>query len=357
MNGRLIRSERGQTIVMTLLFLSVLIAMAGLVIDVGSWYVKREKAQAAADMGALAAAAELPVFGAARSAGEEYVGRNLADASPEVNPGYAGDSAKVEVRARTRGETFFLGLFGFDSVGISARAVAQKYAAAVPLAIFVYDDDCKGYGFGGNGDDWTVAGGVHSNGSFKVNGNDILIGGARAGGPNDCEPVVNGDNIRFGDDDEPGRHGTREDWPLYFEESEFACDFRAQKFEFAREGETIPSGVYCASESFKANANNQTGRITVLAPEIVVNGNYQRFEPYAKGVLFFATGDKEMVLDAHAFQWSGIIFHPRGRVKINGDSASVLNGLIEGFHVEVNGNGFTMNGTGPESLDDIALIE
>lgn len=357
MSRRSVRSEGGQSIVVTLLFLSVLVGMAGFVIDVGSWYVQREKAQAAADLGALAAASELPSFDAARSAGAEYVGHNLAGATPEVNPGYGGDPAKVEVRARTRGETFFLGVFGFDSIGISARAVAQKHAAAVPLAIFVYDDNCSAYGFGGNGDDWTINGGVHSNGSFKANGNDIFFGAAQVGGPNDCEPEVNGNNIKFGEGDEPGRHETREDWPLYFEESDFTCTYRAQKFEFSENGQTIPPGVYCAEESFKANANDQTGRITVLAPEIVVNGNYQRFEPYANDVLFFATGTKEMILDAHAFDWSGVIFHPRGRVKINGDHLSVLDGLIEGFHVEVNGNGFMMNGTGPESLDDISLIE
>jgi hypothetical protein len=54
---------------------------------------------------------------------------------------------------------------------------------------------------------------------------------------------------------------------------------------------------------------------------------------------------------------TGTIFHPRGRVKINGDQYSILNGLIEGLHVEVNGYGFTMNGTGPAFDENIALIE
>jgi Putative Flp pilus-assembly TadE/G-like len=356
MKARL-RRERGHAMVFTILFLTSLIAIAGLVIDVGSWYVQREKAQAAADMGALAAAAELPSDTGARSAGADYVKRNMADATAEVQPGYDNSPNKVEVRARTRGETFFLGVVGLDSVPISARAVAQKDALAVPLAIFVYDDQCDGFGFGGNGGDWTVTGGVHSNGRFKMNGNNITIGQARAGGPNDCDHEVNGANIKIGEGTEPARHDVREEWPLWFNESDFACTYTANKFEFAQNGQEIPPGVYCARESFKANANDQTGRITVLAPEIVINGNNQRFEPFAKDVLFFATSDKEMILDAHAFHWSGVIFHPRGRVKINGDHDSVLTGLIEGLHVEVNGNGFQMHGTGPESLDDISLIE
>jgi hypothetical protein len=64
-----------------------------------------------------------------------------------------------------------------------------------------------------------------------------------------------------------------------------------------------------------------------------------------------------MILDGNGFDWTGVIFHPRGRVKLNGDSYSVLHGLIEGLQVEVNGNGFEMHGTGPHSDDDLALIE
>jgi hypothetical protein len=352
-------SERGQTIVITVLFLGVLIGMAGLVIDVGSWYVQREKAQAAADFGALAAASKLPNSLAAEAAGEDYVGRNLADATAEVDPSFEGDPSKAEVKARTRGETFFLGLFGIDSVSISARAVGQKTAASVPLAIFAYESNCKEFGFGANGEDMRIEGGVVSNGSFKVNGKDFYAAHARGGGPNNCGPYVNGENIKFGEDDAPTAGEELLDWPMYFYESDFACTFTAQKFEFNTNGQTIPPGVYCATEAFIANGDNQSGRITVLAPQIRVNGNNQRFEPFAKGVLFFATGtrDLELILDGGGFDWTGIIFHPRGRVKLNGDSYSVLRGLIEGLDVEVNGNGFQMHGTGESSDEELILVE
>jgi Putative Flp pilus-assembly TadE/G-like len=357
MSAPSIRNERGQTVVFTVLFLSVLIVMAGLVIDVGAWYVQREKAQAAADMGALAAAAELPLYPASVAAGEEYVDHNLGEASPEVNPGYDGDPAKVEVRARTPGRTFFLGLFGFDSVGISARAVATKYAGSVPLAIFVYDSACDGFGFGSNGNDHNIRGGIHSNGHFKMNGNDHYAGGATVGGPNGCEPEVNGARIRFGESDEPMMQEEFQEWPAYFTESDFTCTYRARKFQFNTRGMTIPPGVYCATESFQSNGDSISGNITVLAPEIQVDGNHQRFTPYQNDVLFYATGTKDMVLNGDNFEWEGIIFHPRGRVKIDGNQDSVLRGMIEGFHVEVNGNGFTMEGTGDMTMDFIGLIE
>jgi Putative Flp pilus-assembly TadE/G-like len=357
MNKRHPHDERGQTLVFTVLFLSVLIVMAGLVVDVGSWYVQREKAQAAADMGALAAAAELPNPAAAEAAGGDYVRRNVADADPKVKPFYDGSPSKVEVRANVRGETFFLGIVGLESVPISARAVAQKFAGSVPLAIFVYDDDCKGYGYGSNGNDMTIRGGVHSNGSFRINGNDIHVGGATAGGPNGCEPELNGARITIGEGDEPAILDEFQEWPAFFRESDFTCTYTAQKFQFNTRGMTIPPGVYCATESFTSNGDGISGNITVIAPEIQVDGNHQHFTPYANDVLFFATGTKDMVLNGDNFTWEGIIFHPRGRVKVDGNQDSILRGLIEGFHVEVNGNGFTMEGTGEETMDFIGLVE
>lgn len=352
------RRESGQALVVVVLFLAVLLGMAGLVIDVGSWYVQHRKAQAAADFGALAAAAELPGQPSrARTVAADYVDENIPGATADVQLPYDGDPKKVEVKANTQGQTFFLRIFGFSTVDISARAVATRLPSATPLAIFAYDDRCSEFGFGANGDSMNINGGIHSNGSFKVNGNDFTAGGARAGGPDNCQPYVNGANIGFGHADKPLREEQLQDWPRYYHESEFQCTYRAQKFEFNRTPQTIQPGVYCATEYFKANGNNQTGNITVIAPEIIVNGDNQTFTPFAEGLLFYATGTKELALDGNNFNWTGTIFHPRGRVKINGDQYSILNGLIEGLHVEVNGYGFTMNGTGPAFDEDIALIE
>ena len=54
------RSERGQSTVLTLVFLTVLLGMAALVLDVGSWYRTKRAAQSTADAAALAGAQALP---------------------------------------------------------------------------------------------------------------------------------------------------------------------------------------------------------------------------------------------------------------------------------------------------------
>jgi uncharacterized membrane protein len=57
--GRL-EEERGQAIVIMAVFLSVLLGMTALAIDVGSWYRAQRALQARVDAAALAGAQELP---------------------------------------------------------------------------------------------------------------------------------------------------------------------------------------------------------------------------------------------------------------------------------------------------------
>ena len=350
--------ERGQALVITVLFLVVMTGMAGLVIDVGSWYVKDREAQSAADFGALAAAAELPTSpGKAVLFGEDYVDKNLDGATAAVTTGFEGDPRKAEVKVDTEADTFFLRMFGWESVDVGARAVAKRLAGGVPLAIFGYEDDCKELGVRCNGDGMNITGGIHSNGVLHVNGNDNSAGGATSGGPNECDPYVTGSNVDFGGEPLPVEDFTFHDWPVFFTKSQFTCTYTADQFKFNQNNFTIPSGVYCANQLFVANGYDQTGKITVIAPEILIDGDRQKFEPYSLDLLFFATGTKEMILDGNQYQWKGVIFHPNGRVKINGDHSSVFLGLIEGVTVEINGNGFNMTGTGDSGFDDISLVE
>ena len=54
------RSDRGQATVLTLVFLVVLLGMAALVLDIGSWYRADRATQNTADAAALAGAQALP---------------------------------------------------------------------------------------------------------------------------------------------------------------------------------------------------------------------------------------------------------------------------------------------------------
>ena len=137
------RSERGQSLVIVLIFMTALIGMAAAVIDVGSWYRTDRKIQANADAAALAGAQELPESKAAA----ELAALTWADKN---DGGVEAKNVKfrstvvpndtIEVTAERPAPGFFAKLFGFDSVDVRAKAAARagvmnRARWAAPVAI------------------------------------------------------------------------------------------------------------------------------------------------------------------------------------------------------------------------------
>ena len=137
------RSERAQSLVITLVFLTALIGMAAAVLDVGSWYRSDRKLQANADAAALAGARELPESPMqAQDVALDYAARNdggvVANGIKFRSTTTPNDT--IEVVAERPAPGFFAKLFGLDSVQIRAKAVARtgvlgraKWAA--PIAV------------------------------------------------------------------------------------------------------------------------------------------------------------------------------------------------------------------------------
>ena len=122
------RSERGQSLVIVLIFMTVLIGMAAAVLDVGSWYRADRKLQANADAAALAGAQELPESrAAAESAALIWADKNDGGVAAK-NVRFRSTvvpNDTIEVTAERPAPGYFAKLFGFDSVEVRARAVAK----------------------------------------------------------------------------------------------------------------------------------------------------------------------------------------------------------------------------------------
>ena len=100
------RSDRGQATVLTLVFLVVLLGMAALVLDIGSWYRADRATQSTADAAALAGAQALPSNpGNANTLALQYVTKN-GGGTPTVSLStkyLTNDTVKVNVsQARAR---------------------------------------------------------------------------------------------------------------------------------------------------------------------------------------------------------------------------------------------------------------
>jgi len=142
--------RRGNVAMMFGLAAGVLFGMGALAVDAGNLYVVRSQLQGAADAAILAAASELPDVDAARARALEYAEKNLPAehhgavlSAADIEFGqWEPDSQSLDTSAQTASamaitlrraesngnpaETFFARILGFDSVDVTARAVAQS---------------------------------------------------------------------------------------------------------------------------------------------------------------------------------------------------------------------------------------
>jgi hypothetical protein len=124
-----IRSARGQSTVITVVFLVVLLGMATLVLDVGSWYRAKRAAQSTADAAALAGAQGLPssTTSNATTLAQQYASKNGGLGTGGVSfvtKYYSNDTITVSVKRTAPG--FFAKIFGFKSVNVGATATARS---------------------------------------------------------------------------------------------------------------------------------------------------------------------------------------------------------------------------------------
>jgi len=125
-----IRGESGQAIALLALILAGLVVIAGLVIDVGSWYRADRHIQVAADAAALAGAQELPLdTSRARGTAKDYGLRNYPD-MPDPTITFP-DSSTIDVVAEDHD---IPGIFApmlndaFKFVTVHAEAEAKVFA-------------------------------------------------------------------------------------------------------------------------------------------------------------------------------------------------------------------------------------
>ena len=135
------RSERGQTMVLTTLFVAALLGMAALVLDLGTWFRNQRDLQAVADAAALAGAQELPEdTGQAAANANQYATKNNGPA-PGItfrSTRMSGRNDTIAVHMERPAPGFFAKVFGVDSVQIRANATAlaspmgsARYAAPI----------------------------------------------------------------------------------------------------------------------------------------------------------------------------------------------------------------------------------
>jgi len=148
-----IRNDNGQATVITVVFLVVLLGMAALVLDIGSWYRADRATQSTADAAALAGAQSLPYNTSnASSLAVQYAnknggGVNSSDVTITSSPYANNDTIKVQVHRTASG--VFTKLFGVNQVGVGSKATArsslmQSAQYVAPIGVNVKHPKLKG---------------------------------------------------------------------------------------------------------------------------------------------------------------------------------------------------------------------
>lgn len=121
------RQERGQTMVILALAMTVLMLMAGLAVDVGMAYNERRDLQNAADAAALAGAQQLCQGWDDATAISMAETMGTANGAEQVEATVTRTATELRVRAVARdiAETFFFRIVGISGVPVSASATAE----------------------------------------------------------------------------------------------------------------------------------------------------------------------------------------------------------------------------------------
>lgn len=152
------RSESGQAVVLSVVWMIVLLGMAGLVIDVGSWYRSQRDLQANADAAALAGAQDLPDnTSTASTQAKSYALKNgftLPTSGITISGTVVPDDS-ITVKVDKNAPTFFAKVFGVATVPVRAEATAKsslmgsaKYVA--PIAVNIQHPMLSGVNAGVN---------------------------------------------------------------------------------------------------------------------------------------------------------------------------------------------------------------
>ncbi len=128
-----LKDESGQTMILTLLCMTILLGFVGFAADIGVMFHTKRNMQIAADAAAIAAASELN-YGDSYFAGETAAAQNgvtngangdvVAINEPPAYGAFVGRQGYVEAVVTQKQPTFFASLFNLLSMNVGAHAVA-----------------------------------------------------------------------------------------------------------------------------------------------------------------------------------------------------------------------------------------
>jgi len=211
------KSEKGQTLVFVALLITVLLAFAGLAIDMGVLRYEKRLQQSAADAAAIAGASNL-AYGGVTSAAQSAAAANgfnsgsdkVSDCTgsgaavgtvcvqvnnPPASGPHAGNNNYVEALVGAVHATYFMKVLGINKEAITARAVATNLSGG-PSSGCLYTlgppaSSIEGVNLNGSAFLNATTCGIIDNGNFNTKGNALTVNAGSfgvSGNPNVSGP-------------------------------------------------------------------------------------------------------------------------------------------------------------------------
>lgn len=347
--------ESGQTLVIFVLFLPVLIGFCALVLDVGNWYAQKRFVQNAADAAVLAGAQDLPDSSAAQAQAQDYVTRNGGGVTNVTFP----TSTKIRVTVTRNVPTYFAKLFGLSSVNVAAKATATRFSNGPGALTVSKSRSCSSTKI--NGGNNTFTGAMVSDGGFESAASNV--GQHLIWNPYDAPGCL---NLHGGTGWAKIEAAPPRDWPVPMPTLSPAppqppttvngvpCTQMGGVSGKWIVDSVPPPGVYCAKTSIQIKCDACTiNNVAMVAPLIFwsskdgrITAN-QAIYPQYGGLLFYAYGAGGLNMSGSGNSWSGGIFVPNSNAHLNGGNGTVLTGYIEADTIDIPGSNITWIGTGP----------
>jgi Flp pilus assembly protein TadG len=371
--------ERGAVVVLVALLLPLMMGLAALAVDVGSWYLTQTQLQAAADAAALAGAADLPSSpSGAESYAQSIASKDASGATVTSVTPYNSNSGEIQVTLSETGSLWFAALFGVKAPTITASAVAESTPGTGNF-IYAGSTACNAISITNSGT-LDVSTTVWSNGGITaVNSGTVDVTGNVDVGNSSC--AFPGSLTPPGATDVASYSG----WPVPLPtvaqgNLPSSCSSASITITDSSWLSSNPPGIYCTtgtitivnSSSVNFDGYEFVSESTSSTAINVVNSGSGEFYGYCPGntgdwsdcpaggtpqTLFYATAGGISFDNSGGNSFMGDIFVPDGQLSLTMSGGTGTDGFIEASTMTfTNSGGTTVTGTGPTSSGSESLI-
>jgi hypothetical protein len=398
-------AQEGQSLIIVVTAMFVVIAFAAFAIDVSTWYQKHHQVQVAADAAALAAANCMTNGGscnfstsAAASTATSIAAANQVGLTSASQVTINTTANNVTVTTAAVAPVTFAGRFGLHP-SVSAVAVASWQASNAKLSLFAANATCGsglGLDFLANGGGNQDISGIFSNGQFNINSNsNHPVDGAFADDHSGSGCSGNTTSVKDGTISDAGTNAVP--YPMtYAQPTGAACTYSASYFTTSTtigtggNATTVPTtnlitspGVYCVTSSFNgsscsddfqdstktgwiyADGTSLTGGYEFVAPCVTITNPSSALTGPSGGPLVYGTSNITTAaptpsglptcadtsnnsdttnIDTNGADVGGTIYDQCGTAELWGNND--FTGFVEAANIKVEKNN-NVTGTGP----------